>query len=56
MARRKSLPPASDDYLNLRLLQNAFVRGEFTPAGTVMQFPKVEARRRLSRTRYWVLA
>ena len=51
MARRKSSPPA--DHVELRLRQNAFVCGVFTPAGTVMTFPKLEADRRLARTRLW---
>ncbi|MDB5344263.1 MAG: hypothetical protein JWP89_2640 [Schlesneria sp.] len=39
--------------MNLRLRENAFVRGQFTPAGTVFEFTKQEAEHRLSRTRLW---
>ena len=39
--------------VKLRLLQNAYVRGELTKARTVVEFDENEAKRRLKATPLW---
>lgn len=50
---KKRTAPAKSDLVSLRLVQNAFVYGEFCPQGTIMQFTPTEAKKRLSSTQYW---
>lgn len=48
--------PAPVKRVKLRLLQNAFVRGEFTKAGAVVSFDADEATTRLKATQLWIYA
>ena len=48
--------PAPVKTVKLRLLQNAYVRGNFTKAGAVVSFDSAEAARRLKATSLWIYA
>lgn len=54
MPRKRKSAQADDGTVSLKLVQNAFVNGQFAPAGTEFTFSKEEADRRLSRTQLWV--
>jgi len=53
---RKKPAAGNPNEVSLRLRQNAYVKGEFSPAGTVHAFPKAEAEKRLKTTQFWELA
>lgn len=57
MPRPKRSPLAvKEGMMNLKLRQNAFVGGDFTPEGTIVSFTEQEAKRRLSTTQLWDVA